>query len=88
MKRDDLQHLSLNDRKLRQLVSQMIRRSGDKIADTIAWYDSLDSDDKKLLIAGMQIALKEMVDSTRTLSASMSPLLAVMMRDVEGNEHD
>lgn len=83
MKRDKLQQVSLDDRRRRELMTQLIRRSGDEPADTIAWYDALSDDDKKMLIVGLRIALLEMVISVRNLANSIAPLLGAMVRDIE-----
>jgi len=90
MKRNKLQQVSIDDRRRRVLVSQIIKRGNDTVANTIAWYDALSDDDKRALIIGVQLGLLEMVNSIKSLANSITPLLGAMARDIEmksrGNE--
>ena len=90
MKRSKLQNISLDDQLRRRLVLQLIKRGHDKTADTIAWYDGLDNDEKEALIIGVQLGLLEMVNSIKNIAASVTTLLGAMVRDLEnrGNEVD
>jgi len=88
MKRSSLQPVSLDDARRRRLVTQIIQRGHDKPTDTIAWYDGLSVEDKKALIVGVQLGLLEMVNSIKNLSASITPLLGAMARDVENRGND
>lgn len=83
MKRDHVQRVSLDDRRRRILMMQLIKRADDRPADTIAWYDDLPDNDKKILIIGLQIGLVEMATSTATLAASVGPILGAIVRDIE-----
>jgi len=88
MKRDKLQQVSLDDRRRRKLVSQLIGRGKDTVANTIAWIDTLSADDQKALIIGVQLGMLEMVNSIKNLASSSTSLFGVMVRDLEtrGNE--
>jgi hypothetical protein len=92
MKRNKLQRVSLDDRRRRTLMMQLIRRAGEKPANTIAWYDALSDDDKRTLIIGVQLGFAEMAKSVQNLAYSVTPLLGAMVRDLElkdrGNEDE
>ena len=83
MKRSKLQNVSLDDERRRRLVSQLIGRANNKTADTMAWFDGLSANDKEALVIGIQVGLLEMVNSTKNLAACITPLLGVMVRDIQ-----
>lgn len=83
MKRNQLKQVSIDDRRRRYLLNQLIKRRKEPVPEVIKWYDTLSNDDKKELIIGVQLGLLEMVNSTRTLAASIGPLLGAMVRDLE-----
>lgn len=83
MKRNKLQQVSLDDRRRRTLMMQMIKRAGDKPADTIAWVDSLSDDDKIALFVGATIGIKEMVLSVTNLANCILPIIGMSVRDIE-----
>ena len=90
MKREKLQHVSLDDQRRQRLVSQLIKRGKEPVSNVIAWYDELSDDDKEALIIGVDVGLIEMVNSIKNLAASITPLLGAMMRDLKtrGKEAD
>lgn len=83
MKRNQLQHVSLDDRRRRTLMMQLIKRTHDKPIETIAWIDSLSDDDKITLFVGATIGIKEMVLSVTNLANCILPIIGMSVRDIE-----